>query len=88
MGGIGRSLLLSVWVLHCVSSYPVALQIPTTGNHSLDPLSELMNNPNMCGGDMAGGMIGPDCKLPIVSNQFVMSIRYKDQNRFFSVFSL
>jgi hypothetical protein len=25
-----------------------------------------MNNKNMCGGDMAGGMIGPDCKPPKV----------------------
>jgi hypothetical protein len=25
-----------------------------------------LNNKGMCGGDMAGGMIGPDCKLPKV----------------------
>ncbi len=54
-----------------VSSFPVTtINGPDNAedkNGTLRPSWSVLNNKEMCGGDMAGGMIGPDCLPPKVT---------------------
>jgi hypothetical protein len=69
-------LLCHALLLCCATGTPI---IPTElrkgwANTAIKSLYALLNNKGMCGGgDMAGGMIGPDCKPTKVSK----SAQYK-----------
>jgi hypothetical protein len=60
-------LLCHVLLFSCATGTPISTELREGRNYPTDiRLNQLLNNKGMCGGDMAGGMIGPDCKPPKV----------------------